>query len=286
VTAPIPTTARSTRTLRLRALAPRLLLYGLVAILSLAGLRQIVAGPASSPPPPAQVAQTTGEDLGAQAFAESFTRAYLTWQAGNAEEREHRLDPYLPGSLDADAGLSPGARSSQDVLWTTVLGDRASVKSRIVTVEAQTTGGRRVYLSVPVARDDHGYLYVATYPAFVGPPATADTSVTSSPLDEVEDATLVTVVKRALTNYLAQTQANLLADLTPDAVISLPPEKLRLTSVHEIGWLEPGRKVAAEVQAEDGEGSAWTLRYELEVTKSDRWYVRALEVDPTFQGGR
>jgi hypothetical protein len=137
---------------------------------------------------------------------------------------------------------------------------------------------------VPVARNERGFLRVPSYPALVGPPA-ASTTAEEAQGDDVEDAALRTVAERAVRNYLAGDKRDLLADLAPEAVVSLPPQRLELRAVREVTWATPGRTAAVLVEARDEGGGDWTLRYELEVRKRDRWYVRSLHVDPRQRGG-
>jgi hypothetical protein len=274
-------TTTSFRAARVRARIPRIVAAVLVCLLSAAGLRVILSGPPQ--PAPARTITTPAGDQGATSFAEAFTRAYLTWDAEDPAARERSLAPFLGSALDQDGGVQPGTGDSQRVNWTAVLGDRRDGTRRLITVMAQTSNGL-MYLSVPVARDQRGFLSIAGYPAIVGPPA-VDKDQQQPSEDEVDDAALQTVVTRALTNYLATNERNLLADLTPDAVVSLPSAALKVTHVDEITWVKPGRRVAMQVDAQDGRGTSWTLRYELDVLKRDRWYVRSLQVNPTFQGG-
>ena len=288
----------SLRTTQLRARLPRFAAFTLIAILCVAGLKAIVKGspPAAATPAPVSV----GGDLGAESFAEAFVRTYLTWTAGDEQARDADLTRYLPTALSPDGGLVPLDGSDQAVPWSAVVGVRAAGAGRFqVTVGAQVTTTvdpqRRdaaprttrsaIYLDVPVGRDAHGLLYVMNYPAVVGPPASTRTQQPKV-LTPVGDATLTAVVSRALTNYLAGARANLLADLTADAVVSLPTQRLHVTDVGELDWVRTGSRVAVDVDAEGGTAGHWTLRYELDVRRRDRWYVQSLQVDPTFKGAR
>jgi len=118
---------------------------------------------------------------------------------------------------------------------------------------------------------------VVGYPALVGPPAVA-LDRPASDEDEVADPQLRAVCERALRNYLAGDRDDLLADLDPQAVVSLPEQRLELKAVHELTRAGPGR-VAAEIEA-SGDAAVWTLRYELDVVRRERWYVRAISSDP------
>lgn len=279
---PAALTTRSLRSARARALAPRAVLYFFVFVLCVAGLRAAVEGP-PEPARQAPRAAAPATDLAASSFAEAFARVYLTWEDDRLEPRQRRLESYLSEQLDEDGGLTPARDSSQEVVWTAALGTRPSGERTLVTVAAQTTG-ELLYLTVPVGRDRRGFMYVAAYPAFVGPPATTSDDDAEAE-DEVEDPKLVAVVERAVTNYLARANRNLLADLTPGAVVSLPPTPLRVDDIDRVTWVEPSRRAAVELVAEDDGGNSWTLRYELDVRKRDRWYVRSLQVDPTYEGG-
>ncbi len=88
-----------------------------------------------------------------------------------------------------------------------------------------------------------------------------------------------------MTNYLAGERTDLLADLDPAAVVSLPTAALEVRSLRSI-TKAAGDRVAVEVVAADEAGTQWTLRYELTVVHRDRWYVRAIEPDPVAAGGR
>jgi hypothetical protein len=271
--------------MRTRARAARLLLYALVAILCIAGLRAILSGPPKAPAP--RLVARAGPDQGAQAFAESFARAYLTWDAQRPELRARRLAMFLPDSVAADAGLTPAARTSQNVLWSAVEGVTSEAGKSTITIAAQTSNGV-TYLSVPVQRDGRGFMALSGYPAIVGPPAIDRVDIGQQNGQAVDDAALVTVARRALTNYLAGARPNLMADLARGARVSLPEQHLQLTDVSSTTWVVPNRTVALNVSAQDNRGSAWTLRYELGVTRGDRWFVQSIAVDPTFptQGGQ
>jgi hypothetical protein len=276
-----PRTTMSATGMRLRARAPRAAFYLVVGVLVLAGLRAVLE-PAAEPVAAPRVEHHEA-DLGAQSFAEAFARAYLSWDASDTEARERHLAAFLASGLDADGGLVLDDRADQQVLWTTVAGASTRGDHTNVTVSAETSSGS-VNLSVPVERDPRGFLYVSAYPALVGPPA-VNRRPAAVDEDEVDDPKLERVVTRALTNYLARARSNLLADLTPDAVVSLPVDSLDVTGVDAVTWAQAGRRVGVELDAEDEQDNSWTLRYELEVQKTDRWYVRSLQVDPTFQGG-
>jgi Conjugative transposon protein TcpC len=275
---------RSLRSVRTQAWIPRLAVYTLVGILCLAGVRAIVA-PRSRPSVTRTVVQRGTADLAVQAYAESFARAYLSWDSRHPEVRAQRLQPFGGSTLGEGAGATPADGTAQQVEWTDVVDAHPQGRRWIVTIAAQTTDGLQ-YLSVAVRRDAKGFLSLGGYPAFVGPPAATEDADAGARGVQVDDERLKTVIRRALGNYLGGAKSNLVADLAPDAVVSLPPQHLKLTDVNSVVWLQSRRSIACEVQVTDEQGSEWTLRYEVAVVMRDRWYVQSIEVNPTFKGGR
>lgn len=278
----IKSTRRSLRAARLQATVPRALAALVALILCAAGVRSIVARQTTTV---VTHSPASTVDQGAESFAEAFARSYLTWssQSQSQSQRETALQPYLSNALDQNGGFQTGNASTESVSWTSVAGGQAIGGQTLVTVAAQTTDGM-VYLSVPVGRDSHGFLFVSGYPAIVGPPA-SDPNASLPAQQQVTDSSLQTVVARAVTNYLAGNKANLLADLTPTALVSLPTRHMSVTTVQQATWVTPGSRVAIQVVANDSHGDSFTLSYELGVEKLDRWYVQSIQVDPTFKGG-
>lgn len=271
----------SLRVIRMRARAPRLLLGGLVLVLCVAGVRSIVGARATEAVP---VSSAPRYDLGAAAFAQSFASAYLTWGPTVSEtQRTEALKPFLALGLEADAGLAPAPKSTESVNTTQVAEESRAGPITDVLVVAETSTGTQ-YLSVPVTRDERGLLSVVSYPALVGPPATG-TTATAPNFPQVEDQGLETVVSRGLRNYLTGEAANLRADLTAEAVVSLPPQPLTVGSIDPVTWLVPRRTVAVQVDAKDRQGAELTLTYQIGVVRSDRWYIDSIQVDPTLRGG-
>lgn len=277
-----PSGARSSlRMIRLRARTPRILLGVVVLVLCVAGVRNIFGSRQASAGP---VTTASHYDVGAAAFAQSFATTYLTWGPDAPEaERISALKPFLAQGMESDAGLTPAPRSTNSVSSTQVA-EESRVGSVIdVLVVAETSQGTQ-YLSVPVARGERGLLSVVSYPALVGPPAT-DAGESELRLTPVDDQGLETVVSRALGNYLTGEAANLRADLTGEAVVSLPPEPLEVSAIEASTWLVPGRTVAAQVEVEDQRGVQLTLTYQVGVVRRGRWYVNSIQVDPTLKGG-
>jgi hypothetical protein len=273
-------TKRRIRTVRLHLWLPRVVALIVALLLSAAGLRAILA-----PPRPEIVGRTAPApafDQGAEGFADAFSRVYLTWSVSTTQARDAQLAPFLSSSLDPAGGVQPNG--SESVSWTSVVGEEASGGQWLVTIAAQTSSGL-IYLCVPVSRDQRGFLFVSSYPALVGPPA-SDPNAPVASQQPIDDQALQTVVARAVTNYLAGNQADLLADLTPGALVSMPAQRLSVTATESATWLIPNQRVAIEVTASDAEGNSLTLTYEIGVEKLDRWFVQSIQINPTFDGGK
>ena len=273
----VDVSTRSARATRVVAHGPRVLVLCAVGVLAIAGARAAVAGPGRERAPARAVAPA--DDLSVQGFAQAFARAYLTWNALHPEHHAQQVRPYVSQTLDPGAGLQPPARGVQQVVWTAALADRSAGKrTRVVTVAAQTTRSL-VHLAIPVQRDRRGFLVVSRYPSIVGPPVSDPKQGVVAEAD-VEDGAVRVVARRAVTNYVERERDDLRADLDRGIVVSLPANQLKVRSVESVTWARP-RRVAVTVAAEDADGVAWTLRYELSVVRRDRWYVREISVDPT-----
>jgi hypothetical protein len=269
----------SARRMRLVARAPRFLAATVAIVLSLAGLRTVVFGA-----PAAKIErfyEPTSDNVGTEAFAEAFARAYLTWSgSGDIQAYGQSLARYNPQFADSE-GVQP-SNAPERVTWASVVQDQPSALegSRIVTVEMQLVpGDRTVYLAVPVNRAQNGALAVTTWPSFVGAPA-VQAAPTMPNLTAVTDPNLITVVTRAITNYLADDKNDLQADLAPGTQVTYPAQQLQVSgppvSVQSTG---PGG-VLITVRATDAQGAAYTLAYEVGVELTERWYVDSIEVIP------
>jgi len=271
--------ARGLTLLRARARAPRIALFAVCAVLSLLGLRALVA------PVPSKVAaavMSTGQDLSAEAFAEGFARAYLSWDVELPEAHERAVAQFVGADVDAGAGLVLPPRGSQRVRWATVAQDGTGVHGRrMVTVAAVTSNGP-VWLAVTVARD-HGALFVPVAPAIVGGPPSAPRA-SSGVEAEVEDRGLRLVAARVVRNFLAGERDDLAADLAPHVAVSPPAQPLKPRSTDAVTWVTRPRRVAVAVTARERSGAVAALRYELDVRRmAGRWVVTAVHTNPAPQ---
>ncbi len=281
VGASVTVSAKPLWRIRLARELPRLLLLGVSFAGLLASARFAIA-------PPRPVSSTrsapvaAAPDLAAQGFAQLFARRYLTWEANDPEAHQRALAPFVGASMEADAGLQPPAGGEEQVQWTEVVQERtATPGEHVYTVAAQTDTAGLVYLTVSVQRAADGALQLTGYPAFVGAPASGPAG-TDNKLREVSDPALQTVVERALRNYLADSGAELAADLTSTARVSLPAQALSLEAVQHLNWSPAGGDaVSAIVVAQDARGARYTLAYELDVAEvAGRWEVAAIQTNP------
>ena len=270
-------TSGSHRRARLAARLPRLALLAVCAVLSAAGLRALTAAP--SAPIATATAPTASSSLPAEAFAEAFARAFLTWEAKEPEARAQALRRFAPG-VAADVETGSGAPvADQSVLWSTVADSGAVRGGRRVTVLAATTNGA-VALSVNVVGTSMADLRVDRPPAIVG--ATPPAQKSEEPLGEpVDDDGLGATVRRALRHYLGGSRDELVADLLPGAHVVLPEPRLSLVAIDDLVWARPRRSVVAVVRARPDGGGELRLGYEVGVAReAGRWFVRWIE-DPT-----
>jgi hypothetical protein len=269
---------------------PRVLLLS-VALAGLAASARYAIAPPRPSAPARTRPQAPSRDLAAEGFAQLFARRYLTWEANDPEAHQRALAAYLGAGMEPGAGLAPPVTGEERVLWAEVVQERTGAPGeRVYTVAAQTDTDGLVYLAVSVARvgasagtggGGGGVLELAGYPAFVGAPA-AGPGLGEGDLREVTDPALRTVVERALRNYLADSPAELAADLTSAARVSLPAQALSLESVQRLDYSpEGGQALSATVQAQDARGARYTLAYVLDVARvAGRWEIAAIQMDP------
>jgi Conjugative transposon protein TcpC len=261
---------------------PRMLLLGVSFAGLAASARYAIAPPraAMSTPPRAVPPR---RDPAAEGFAQLFARRYLSWAANDPEAHERSLDAYIGAGMEPGVGLQPPSGGEEQVQWTEIVQERTTAPGarRVYTVAAQTDTAGLVYLSVSVARSPGGALELAGYPAFVGAPASGPATFGGGSR-EVSDPVLHTVVERSLHNYLADAGAELAADLTSGARVSLPAQALSLEAVQRLDWSsEGGGTLNATVLAEDARGARYTLAYELDVARvAGRWEVAAIQMNP------
>ena len=277
----VSVSSRSMRRVRVSAGLTRWVLYA-TATAGLAASARLAIAPPHAPAAPAPVVEH--RDLAAEGFASQLARSYLTFDGDRPDTHRTQLAPFVGNRLDPDLGLRAPPGRVQRVRWTQVVQSRLGADgSRVYTVAAQTDRAGLLYLSVGVARGSDHALRLDGYPALVGAPLSAAAVVVpeGSQRDVADDALRATC-QRALRNYLARARDNLNADLTADAAVALPGLSLSLHRLTELQWAPDGASVLASLEASDGDGVDYALRYELDVRRVDqRWEIAAIQTDPT-----
>jgi hypothetical protein len=279
-TSRVELSARPMWRLRLRADLTRYVLlavslFGLMASARFAfdppAARFIASAPESSSAP----------DLAAEAYAVLFARRYLTWNAAEPLVSSQALTSFAGAELDPNAGMVLPATGVETVEWAEAVQVREpSPGVKVYTVAAQTDPAGLRYLTVGVRHVAGGALTLVGYPAFVGAPASAPAQP-GGRLRPVADSGLMTVVRRAIGNYLAGSSVELAADLVPGAQISAPADSMQLLSVEHQSWATGGGSVVIEVEASDRSGARYLLAYELDVVREQgRWEISAIQTDP------
>jgi len=261
---------------RARANAPRVLTLGAIGVLALAGVRHIIA-----PPAPVTVSRTvqvpaSGDAAPADAFAQDFARAFLTFDGSDTSGHDQQLAGFLAPGVDLSQTVVPSGGRGQHVTWTTIAGrvSRGSGQSTITVEVGVDRDATPRYLAVAVRQGQGGTVAVTGLPALVNAPA-LDTESAPSAGDQVSDPALVAVVERALGSYLRGDSAQLAADLLPGAAQPVPANHLALTQTTAVTQVSAGL-LAAEVNAHDAAGVSYSLRYLIAVSRRDRWYVAAI----------
>lgn len=268
----------SVRVARIKALAPRYLALAVALLLMGLGVRSLVA-----PPKPPHFSVPATADAPTLDFAQQFARVYLTYDANRPQIRGRELSRFVPVGMDKDVGMFVSS-GRQRVLWTQVASDQPAVGGgRVITVAAGiTTQVPPVYLAVTVQHPPGEAVSLIGFPSFVGAPL-VDRQANPPSYDEVSDAAIAEVVTRVLRNYLAGAAANLKADLTVQASVTLPTIAMRMESVDEMVWVGGvgSRAVLATVTANDTAGIDYTLTYEVGLAYRERPYVDFVGVIPT-----
>lgn len=268
---------------RLRASASltRWVLYATAAVGVGTTVRFAIAPPRASVPRAVPVVVV---DRAAEGFATLFARRYLTWDAASPAAHADALAQFVGGAIDPDAGMRVPERGSERVDWAEVVQARsAGVGEHVYTVAVDSGRPSPTYLSVDVVRDGGGTLRLGRYPALVGPPAIGTAgNLDDGGIGDVSDASVSSVVERALHNYLAGSGQNLAADLAPGTVVATPVARLALDQVTQLRVARDGRVLATVRARDDRLGASYTLTYELDLLRSSggRWLVDAIQSDP------
>lgn len=231
-----------------------------------------------------RVPSTVSLDRPAELFAQQLTRAYLTYDSQQPQQRDAALGVFDGGAGILTRGYQAPSTGSRSVRWSAVEQAFAVPQGTRYIVAADTRPDGPIYLSLTVRRDQDGALGIVGSPAIVGPPVSVPAQDDPTGRD-VDDPDAVRVVTRALRNYLAGSGEDLAADLSPQAVVSLPVSPLMLERVTQLGWEEGAfRSVLATLTASSVRGEQLQLTYELALEqRQGRWFVAGIHNNPTGQ---
>jgi hypothetical protein len=264
-------------------------LWAFVLLVFSRGLAELIRGPQSAQIlTPSQASVAAFPDGEARAFAISFARRYLSILPGRERRRERELAPFFAEGIgERAAARIPFHGPSVSVSQATVARELPIAdRQALVTVAASMNDGRTVFLSVPVARDEHGGLVVFDLPAFSAPPGTGRVVASEPvPLTGGEAEAIGDVVRRFLEAYVGGAAPDSLSYyLTPQARVAPMGAGLQLASVEEIAREPdaPAGELLVSVRVREAMSrTVYPQRFRLTVVKRDRWYVAAVAGGPS-----
>lgn len=225
-------------------------------------------------------------DDAARAFAVEFAIAYLNHPPGDTPGAyARRLASF--GSTQLVGGLVPHVddRGAEQVVRSATVAGATTLSTRraLITVAVTVTTGkapRARYVTVPVARDEHGGRVVYDLPSFAAAPARAAIApAQGDPLYGPERAPIEDVLARFLRAYLAGDTEGLTYLVPPGTLLAAAAggrlELLELGSIAATGPTAGGERVVlANLVARDLTSRVtYALRYRVRLVRRDRWYV-------------
>lgn len=250
-------------------------------------------------------------DAATDAFALDFARTYLSFSGeGNPEkltlEHNATVEQFFTPELRADIAaqaMLPGGGVQQLYYSGEVIGaEPVDPDHALLTVEALIqqdvprskdrpafAGQKRIFLGVPVGRDEAGRLALYAHPSLVAEaPTGKPTMLDATDVGEPGATEISDVVERFLGAYLSGAETgDLRLYLLPGA--QLPPldggyRLLDLQSVEQFGEDlddETTRSLIVTADVRDQTtGVIYTWQYLLDVEQRDRWYIASIEGGP------
>jgi hypothetical protein len=226
---------------------------------------------------PAAQSASTGQSSPVQAYAASFAATYLTYNSADQDGYRRSIQPFLADGLDPMLGWNGAGK--QQALMVQPVSVTSQGRQSIVTVAAEVTGGRWLYLAVPVASDGTRFVVTAT-PAIVPGPGKLQWSADTS--QKASDTQLVTALQPNLQAFF-QAYAN--GDATELGYYAAPGSSIPglggTVTLQQLGkvWVSPSggdqRDAVATVQWQDKQtGATYAQSYELTLVQSNgKWLV-------------
>ncbi|MEY9839508.1 conjugal transfer protein [Streptacidiphilus sp. EB103A] len=224
--------------------AGRLLIWAVIGLLALSGLRTWIF-PAKSAHAPAPAPSSSSADqvptAEAQQVAAQFARSYMSWDSSDPQMRASELAADLPQGADPKMGWNgSGYESAAQTIpgaVTQLGGGRARVSVDVRVSVTATVGGKQIVtngwrgLQVPVA-EARGRVIVTGQPALVGLPGPIAYTVPAPPdPDNALTGATTQTVQQFLTAWAAGNQGQAAA---PGAVILPLGGSISLSSLD--GW--------------------------------------------------
>lgn len=261
--------------------AGRVALWLGIATVFLAGIKAIVAptkvAVRGAAPAPAQSFPTAAVD----AVAARFSLAYFTYDPSHPDQRAQALSAFLPAGSDMTAGWS--GQGSEQALTAVVAGSEQLDDHRaLVTVATEVSGGRWLYLQVPLNAQD-GNVTVSGPPAAVPPPLPGSAAPSQAP---AQDAELTGQLQPALAAFFAAFagKGDLAYYAAPGVHLSGLGGALNFAQLESAAvYVGTGdrRSASATVQWTDPVTSASIVQvYQLQlIAVAGRWYVAGVAAE-------
>lgn len=274
----------------------RVIAWCVLAVLLFGGLKNVLS-PRKAPDIKAisqQVAGSLGENgfptASANAFAIRFAQVYLTYSSKDTTDtRTHELALYAPTSLTDTTGWQ--GSGDQQVLNGPLVASPATLLDKhnaVIQVAAQVTGGKWVYLAVPVYADNNGNLVVSGPPGFTPPPAMADSPGMSGPSGDLDTDLAGNLAETTLpgffTAWAASDATALQRYVTPKATAATHIGLSGAVTFHSVdNVIAPTggneRDIRVDVSWNAGSAGTYEQSYRLTVDKlsNGQWFVQDIK---------
>lgn len=261
--------------------AGRVVLWITIGVVLLAGVRAIVAPARATVSAPASPSMPSFPMAAVEAVAARFSMAYWTYDPTQPDARASALSAFLPPSADLTVGWN--TQGTEQALTAMPAGTHRLDQHRVVvTVATEVTGGRWLYLQVPLSAQ--GSTITVTGPPAEVPPPTPRSA--PQPQTPPQDAELTSQLQPTLGAFFAAYAG------TGDLAYYAPPgvhiaglegalNFVQLESVSVNAGSGDTRSALAMVQWKDPVTRASLVQsYRLQlVAVGGRWYVASVAVD-------
>lgn len=246
----------------------RVALWALVVLLFLRGIGAVIAPPDKTNPATSQTASQRVDDRIA-AFAVHFARSYFADPRQVARQGQ-------PTSETGNNGSGPGVAQAE-----VVTAKPAASGVLVVTVACELITGQTKNLAIPI-RDQADQIAVLGAPYLVAGASSPTFELErGAPLSGPDAEEITKLVTRFIGAYASTTRpTDLVYFVAPGSEI-VPLGGFDLEGESDVAQLDDGdaaRTVAVRVRLKDqATGTAYPLRYRLELVKRQRWFVTTVQ---------